>query len=135
MTFERGLRAILRHDPDVVMIGEIRDLETARAAIQASLTGHLVFSTLHTNDVGVGADALDRHGRGTVLVSSTLIGSMAQRLVRKICSKCKVQVEPDHEKISPRISNSNRAKCFTAAKDASTAARPDSAGAADCMNC
>ena len=89
MTFERGLRAILRHDPDVVMIGEIRDLETAHAAIQASLTGHLVFSTLHTNDAGSAPMRLIDMGVEPYLVSSTLIGSMAQRLVRKICPRCK----------------------------------------------
>lgn len=91
MTFERGLRAILRHDPDVVMIGEIRDLETARAAVQASLTGHLVLSTLHTNDSASAPMRLIDMGVEPYLVSSTLIGSMAQRLVRKICPKCKTQ--------------------------------------------
>ena len=89
MTFERGLRAILRHDPDVVMIGEIRDLETAHAAIQASLTGHLVLSTLHTNDAASAPMRLIDMGVEPYLVSSTLIGSMAQRLVRKICSRCR----------------------------------------------
>jgi general secretion pathway protein E/type IV pilus assembly protein PilB len=101
MTFERGLRAILRHDPDVVMIGEIRDLETARAAIQASLTGHLVLSTLHTNDAASAAMRLIDMGVEPYLVSSTMIGSMAQRLVRRICSKCKTVSPPDHEKIPP----------------------------------
>ena len=95
MSFERGLRAILRHDPDVVMIGEIRDLETARAAIQASLTGHLVFSTLHTNDAASAPMRLIDMGVEPYLVSSTLIGSMAQRLVRKICPKCKVRYRPE----------------------------------------
>ena len=94
MTFERGLRAILRYDPDVVMIGEIRDLETARAAIQASLTGHLVLSTLHTNDAASAPMRLIDMGVEPYLVSSTLIGSMAQRLVRKICRKCRVEYEP-----------------------------------------
>ncbi|MEI6784653.1 MAG: ATPase, T2SS/T4P/T4SS family [Verrucomicrobiota bacterium] len=89
MTFERGLRAILRHDPDVVMIGEIRDLETAHAAIQASLTGHLVFSTLHTNDAASAPMRLIDMGVEPYLVSSTLMGSMAQRLIRKICTRCK----------------------------------------------
>lgn len=89
MTFERGLRAILRHDPDVVMIGEIRDLETAHAAIQAALTGHLVFSTLHTNDACSAPMRLIDMGVEPYLVSSTVIGVMAQRLVRKICPQCK----------------------------------------------
>jgi len=89
MTFERGLRAILRHDPDVVMIGEIRDLETAHAAIQAALTGHLVFSTLHTNDACSAPMRLIDMGVEPYLVSSTVIGVMAQRLVRMICPQCK----------------------------------------------
>ena len=95
MTFEKGLRAILRHDPDVVMIGEIRDLETARAATQAALTGHLVLSTLHTNDAASAPMRLIDMGVEPFLVSSTLVGSMAQRLVRRICSKCKTEYEPD----------------------------------------
>ena len=95
MSFERGLRAILRHDPDVVMIGEIRDLETASAAIQASLTGHLVLSTLHTNDAASAATRLIDMGVEPYLVSSTLIGSMAQRLVRKICPKCRTEYRPE----------------------------------------
>jgi general secretion pathway protein E len=95
MTFERGLRAILRHDPDVVMIGEIRDLETARAATQAALTGHLVLSTLHTNDAASAPTRLVDMGVEPFLVSSTLIGSMAQRLVRKVCLHCKTPHRPD----------------------------------------
>jgi len=99
MTFARGLRAILRHDPDVVMIGEIRDLETAEAAIQASLTGHLVFSTLHTNDACSAATRLLDMGIEPFLVSSTLAGAMAQRLVRTICPSCKEPYEPDPDKL------------------------------------
>ena len=95
MTFERGLRAILRHDPDVIMIGEIRDLETARAAIAAALTGHLVLSTLHTNDAASAPMRLLDMGVEPYLVSSTLIGAMAQRLVRTICRKCKRADPPD----------------------------------------
>jgi type II secretion system protein E len=97
MTFARGLRAILRHDPDVVMIGEIRDLETAEAAIQASLTGHLVFSTLHTNDASSAATRLLDMGMEPFLVTSTLAGAMAQRLVRTICKDCKEEYEPDRD--------------------------------------
>ena len=99
MTFEAGLRAILRHDPDVVMIGEIRDVETARAAIQASLTGHLVLSTLHTNDAASAATRLIDMGVEPFLIASSLAGAMAQRLVRKICSKCRVPYTPDHSKL------------------------------------
>jgi type II secretory ATPase GspE/PulE/Tfp pilus assembly ATPase PilB-like protein len=95
MTFERGLRAILRHDPDVVMIGEIRDLETARAATQAALTGHLVLSTLHTNDAASAPTRLIEMGVEPFLVSSTLIGAMAQRLVRKVCPQCRVAGRPE----------------------------------------
>ncbi len=95
MTFEKGLRAILRHDPDVVMIGEIRDLETARAATQAAMTGHLVLSTLHTNDAASSAMRLVEMGLEPFLVSSTMIGAMAQRLVRRVCSKCRVEYVPD----------------------------------------
>jgi general secretion pathway protein E len=89
MSFARGLRAILRQDPDVVMIGEIRDLETAEIAVQASLTGHLVFSTLHTN-TAVGAIARLRDmGVEPFLLSSSVIGIMAQRLVRTLCPHCR----------------------------------------------
>jgi len=95
MTFEKGLRAILRHDPDVVMIGEIRDLETARAATQAAMTGHLVLSTLHTNDSASAAMRLVEMGVEPFLVSSTMIGAMAQRLVRRVCPKCREEYEPE----------------------------------------
>ncbi|OGT25781.1 MAG: type II secretion system protein GspE [Gammaproteobacteria bacterium RIFCSPLOWO2_02_FULL_42_14] len=89
MTFARGLRAILRQDPDIVMVGEIRDLETVEMAIQASLTGHLVLSTLHTN-TAIGAIARLRDmGAESFLLASTIIGVAAQRLVRVLCSQCK----------------------------------------------
>ena len=99
MTFARCLRHILRHDPDVVMIGEIRDLETAEAAIQASLTGHLVFSTLHTNDAASAATRLLDMGVEPYLVTSTLEAAMAQRLVRTICSDCKEAYEPARQRL------------------------------------
>ncbi len=99
MTFARGLRHILRHDPDVVMIGEIRDLETAEAAIQAALTGHLVFSTLHTNDAASAATRLLDMGVEPFLVTSTLDAAMAQRLVRTVCPDCKEPYEPDPEQM------------------------------------
>lgn len=93
MTFARGLRAILRQDPDIVMIGEIRDLETAEIAVQASLTGHLVLSTLHTNTaIGAAARLIDM-GVAPFLLASSLIGLVAQRLVRLLCPKCKELVE------------------------------------------
>ncbi|WP_168203156.1 type II secretion system ATPase GspE [Marinobacter fonticola] len=97
MTFARGLRAILRQDPDVVMIGEIRDLETAEIAVQASLTGHLVLSTLHTNTaVGAIARLMDM-GIEPFLISSSLVGIVAQRLVRVLCSHCKEAYTPSEE--------------------------------------
>ena len=89
MTFARGLRAILRQDPDVVMIGEIRDLETAEIAVQASLTGHLVFSTLHTNTAVGAVTRLRDMGVEPFLLSSTILGVLSQRLVRLLCPECK----------------------------------------------
>src|SRR3569832_98747 len=89
MTFAKALRAILRQDPDVIMIGEIRDLETAQIAVQASLTGHLVLATLHTNDSAAAVTRLLDMGIEPFLLSSSLIGVVAQRLVRKLCPACK----------------------------------------------
>jgi general secretion pathway protein E len=89
MTFARGLRAILRQDPDVVMVGEIRDVETAQIAVQASLTGHLVLSTLHTNSAVGAVTRLRDMGVEPFLLSSTLLGVLAQRLVRRLCPHCK----------------------------------------------
>ena len=89
MTFARGLRAILRQDPDIVMVGEIRDLETVEMAIQASLTGHLVLSTLHTNSAIGAITRLRDMGAEPFLLSTTMIGVIAQRLVRVLCSDCK----------------------------------------------
>jgi general secretion pathway protein E len=90
MSFAKALRAILRQDPDVIMIGEIRDLETAQIAVQASLTGHLVLATLHTNDSAAAVTRLLDMGIEPFLLSSSLLGVMAQRLVRKLCQHCKV---------------------------------------------
>ncbi|MCK5565359.1 MAG: type II/IV secretion system protein, partial [Planctomycetes bacterium] len=89
MTFARGLRSILRHDPDVVLVGEIRDRETAEIAVQASLTGHLVFSTLHTNDAPGALTRLVDMGIEPYLVASSLEAVIAQRLIRLICTECK----------------------------------------------
>ncbi len=89
ITFASALRTILRQDPDIIMVGEIRDQETAQNAVQAALTGHLVFSTLHTNDASSSITRLIDLGIQPFLISSTLIGAMAQRLVRKICEDCK----------------------------------------------
>jgi general secretion pathway protein E len=89
MSFARALRTILRQDPDVVMIGEIRDLETAQIAVQASLTGHLVFATLHTNDAVAAVTRLVDMGVEPFLLASSLIGVVAQRLVRRLCVECR----------------------------------------------
>ncbi len=94
MSFAKALRAILRQDPDVIMIGEIRDLETAQIAVQASLTGHLVLATLHTNDAAAAVTRLLDMGIEPFLLSSSLLGVMAQRLVRKLCVHCKAQDGP-----------------------------------------
>ena len=91
ITYAAALRHILRQDPDIIMVGEIRDAETAQYAIQAALTGHLVFSTLHTNDAPSAITRLVDLGIERFLISSTLIGAMAQRLVRRICPTCKVE--------------------------------------------
>ena len=94
LTFASGLRHIVRQDPDVIMVGEIRDLETAEIAIRAALTGHLVFSTLHTNDAPSAITRLVDMGVEDYLIASSLLGVLAQRLVRVICSQCRVEVFP-----------------------------------------
>ncbi|MBL9120076.1 MAG: Flp pilus assembly complex ATPase component TadA [Phycisphaerae bacterium] len=94
LTFSAGLRAILRHDPDIIMIGEIRDQETASAAVQASLTGHLVFSTLHTNDSAGATTRLLDMGVEPFLVASSVEGIMAQRLLRRLCMHCRKPITP-----------------------------------------
>lgn len=99
LTFAAGLRSILRHDPDVVLIGEIRDAETATSAIQASLTGHLVLSTIHTNDSSSAFTRLVDMGIEPYLVASTVEGVLAQRLVRKLCPVCSVEREPELEEL------------------------------------
>jgi general secretion pathway protein E len=89
LTFANGLRSIVRQDPDVIMVGEIRDAETAEIAIQAALTGHLVFSTLHTNDAAGAVSRLLEMGVEDYLLASSLLGVLAQRLVRRVCAKCR----------------------------------------------
>ncbi len=97
LTFATGLRSILRQDPDVIMVGEIRDMETADIATQSALTGHLVLSTLHTNDSSGALTRLIDMGTEPFLVSSSVIGVIAQRLVRVICKKCKVEYTPSDQ--------------------------------------
>jgi len=94
LTFASALRSFLRQDPDIIMVGEIRDLETTEIAIQAALTGHLVFSTLHTNDAPTAFTRLIEMGVEPFLVSSSILGVLAQRLVRKVCEKCKEEYKP-----------------------------------------
>lgn len=113
LDFARGLRHILRQDPDVIMIGEIRDRETAEIAIQASLTGHLVFSTLHTNDAPSALTRLSDMGIEPYLLASSLLAVVAQRLVRQICSSCKLPYEPS-EKEQAELGISTQAPLYKA---------------------
>ncbi len=99
LTFASGLRSILRQDPDIIMIGEIRDSETAEIAIRSAITGHLVLSTIHTNDAASSVIRLVDMGIEPYLVSSSVVGLIAQRLVRKICTKCKVSYRPEHSEM------------------------------------
>jgi type IV pilus assembly protein PilB len=94
LTFTTALRAVLRQDPDVVLVGEVRDAETARIAMQASQTGHLVLSTLHTDDAPSAVTRLMDMGVESYVISSALLGVVAQRLMRKLCSDCKVPMKP-----------------------------------------
>jgi len=100
LTFARALRAFLRQDPDIIMVGEMRDLETAQISIQASLTGHLVFTTLHTNDASGAVTRMIDMGVEPFLISSTLQGVLAQRLVRTSCKKCRIAYEPTETVLS-----------------------------------
>ncbi|MGN1033264.1 MAG: GspE/PulE family protein [Intestinibacter sp.] len=93
LTFEKGLRAILRQDPDIIMLGEIRDSETAKIAVRASITGHLVLSTLHTNDAVSSITRLRDMGVDLYLISASLVGIISQRLVKKVCPYCNGESE------------------------------------------
>ena len=97
LSFASGLRSIVRHDPDIVMVGEIRDKDTANIAINAALTGHLVFSTLHTNDAPGAITRMQDMGVEPYLIASSLEGVLAQRLVRQICPECREEYEPSAE--------------------------------------
>jgi type IV pilus assembly protein PilB len=97
VTFANVLRAILRHDPDVILVGEIRDYETAEIAVQSALTGHIVFSTLHTNDAPTAVTRLRDMGVPPFLITATVEAILAQRLVRKICVECRTEFEPSDE--------------------------------------
>jgi general secretion pathway protein E len=95
--FSQGLRALMRQDPDIIMVGEIRDLETADMAVQAALTGHLVFSTLHTNDAPAAISRLMELGVPPYLINATVVGVLAQRLIRTLCKTCK-QSNPEADR-------------------------------------
>jgi type IV pilus assembly protein PilB len=99
LTFARALRSFLRQDPDIILIGEVRDLETAQISVQASLTGHLVFTTLHTNDAPSAIARLLDLGMEPFLITATLEGVVAQRLVRRICTNCKAEYRPTEEQL------------------------------------
>lgn len=99
LTFESGLRALLRQDPDIIMVGETRDPETAAISVRAALTGHLVFSTLHTNDAASSAIRLKDMGLEPYLIANSMVGVVAQRLMRKVCKECAVESEPTEEEI------------------------------------
>jgi general secretion pathway protein E len=114
MTFASGLRSVLRQDPDIIMVGEIRDHETAMMAIQSALTGHLVFSTLHTNDAASAVTRLLDLGIEPYLVASSLVAVMAQRLVRRVCDPCR----GTGKVVSSRVSDDTPASNSSAGCDA-----------------
>jgi len=100
MTLGKALRSLLRQDPDIIMVGEMRDLETAQISIQASLTGHLVLSTLHTNDAAGAVTRMIDMGVEPFLISSTLMAVLAQRLVRVVCKNCRTPFEPTEDQLA-----------------------------------
>ena len=98
-SFEKGLTAAMRQDPDIIMVGEIRDGETAKIAVESALTGHMVFSTLHTNDAPSAVTRLDEMGVEPFLTASSLVGVLAQRLVRVLCPRCKEAVDVTYREL------------------------------------
>jgi len=113
MTFAAGLRSILRQDPNVIMIGEIRDAETAQIAVRAAITGHLVLSTLHTNDTASSIVRLVDMGIEPYLVSSAVVGIVSQRLVKRLCDRCKKPYEASYaEKNTLRIDTNRHVKLY-----------------------
>jgi general secretion pathway protein E/type IV pilus assembly protein PilB len=115
LTFAAGLRSVLRHDPDVILVGEIRDAETARSAIQAAMTGHLVFSTLHTNDApGAYARIVDM-GIEPYLAAGSVLGVLAQRLVRRLCPHCKTPAHPDASELPVDFPREEAGRIYEAA--------------------
>ena len=100
MDFASILRAFLRQDPDVILVGETRDSETAKTAIEAALTGHLVLTTLHTNDAAGAIARLDEMGVEPFMISGALVGVLAQRLMRRVCGECRIAYNPSREELS-----------------------------------
>ena len=136
VTFASALRAILRQDPDVVMIGEMRDQETAEIAVQAAMTGHLVFSTLHTNDAISAIPRLLDLGIPDYLVAATLEGVLAQRLVRRVCPDCRESYEPTPESVSAVAGGTVADEsCFRAAPDVRCVEARGFAGASGSSSC
>jgi general secretion pathway protein E len=138
MGFAEGLRALMRQDPDIIMVGEIRDLATAEMAIQAALTGHLVFSTLHTNDSAAAITRLADLGVPPYLIAATVIGVLAQRLARTLCPACKVRDDGTTRErwTSWPSPGACRAACGpTRPWAAWNAATPATAAAPACTNC
>ena len=135
LTFASALRSILRSDPDIVLIGEIRDHETAQIAIEAALTGHLVLSTLHTNDAPSAITRLTEMGIEPFLVGSAVDCVLAQRLARQLCEKCKEAYQPSDEpagRADSRGSAGTRRRCCTGPSAAATAPRPATRAASRC---
>jgi type II secretory ATPase GspE/PulE/Tfp pilus assembly ATPase PilB-like protein len=137
VTFASALRTVLRQDPDIIMVGEIRDTETAEHAVQARLTGHLVLSTLHTNDAPFLDHAPLDLGIPHFLITTTLIGILAQRLVREICPHCTEEYEPTPEEAVLLKMDPEKLKSYSssAAAAACTAGRPASAAASASSRC
>ena len=131
LDFARALRAILRQDPDIIMIGEIRDLETAQIAVQASLTGHLVLATLHTNDAASAMTRLADMGVEPYLLASSLLGVLAQRLVRTLCPACRDRGPPTagEAALLAELGLPPRPRRCTRRPAATSAATPATAGA------
>ncbi len=135
LTFANGLRSIVRQDPDVIMVGEIRDPETAEIAVQAALTGHLVFSTLHTNDAAGAVSRLLEMGVEDYLLASSLLGVLAQRLVRKVCARCREAVPADEALLGAVDVSSATVARFASAAAHSAATSGSVYRAAGCEEC
>ncbi len=135
LTFATALRSLLRQDPDVIMVGEIRDRETAQICIEASLTGHQVFSTLHTNDAISAIPRLVNMGIESYLLAAAINGVLAQRLVRRVCKACKVSFDPDERTRALFDAYGIPSPSSRAARAARTAARPATPAAPACTSC